>query len=163
MLKAFLCAIALLTLVLTGPVDAQEPATSPSIKLLGTDCDIVLGRAKFQQPSNCSELALLAEIETWLSAEFDLPAIREHPRLKLVSPAAIAGRAFEAQIYGVIESTVGMYGDLQGIAGKALQEIEGLQIPLLEGSLQDETLGGSISLDRCNQDSDRCAGPVSRG
>jgi hypothetical protein len=34
-----------------------------------------------------------------------------------------------------------MYGDLQGIAGKALQEIEELQIPLLQGSLQDETLG----------------------
>lgn len=38
----------------------------------------------------------------------------------------------EAQIHGVIESTVGMYGDLQGIAGKVLLEIEGLQIPLLE-------------------------------
>jgi hypothetical protein len=38
----------------------------------------------------------------------------------------------EAQICGVIESTVGMYGDLQGIAGKALQEIEGLDVPLLE-------------------------------
>jgi hypothetical protein len=38
----------------------------------------------------------------------------------------------EAQIRGVIESTVGMYGDLQGIAGKGLQEIEGLAIPLLE-------------------------------
>jgi hypothetical protein len=38
----------------------------------------------------------------------------------------------EAQIRGVIESTVGMYGDLQGIAGKALQEVEGLAIPLLE-------------------------------
>jgi hypothetical protein len=25
-----------------------------------------------------------------------------------------------------------MYGDLQGIAGKALQEIEGLDVPLLE-------------------------------
>jgi hypothetical protein len=39
----------------------------------------------------------------------------------------------EAQIHGVIESTVGMYGDLQGIAGKALQEIEGLGVELLEG------------------------------
>jgi len=39
----------------------------------------------------------------------------------------------EAQIQGVIESTVGMYGDLQGIAGHALQEIEGLETPLLEG------------------------------
>lgn len=38
----------------------------------------------------------------------------------------------EEQIKGVIESTVGMYGDFQGIAGRALQEIEGLQIPLIE-------------------------------
>ncbi|MCK5491287.1 MAG: DUF2130 domain-containing protein [Candidatus Pacebacteria bacterium] len=35
----------------------------------------------------------------------------------------------ESQIQGVIESTVGMYGDLQGIAGQALQEIEGLEVP----------------------------------
>ena len=86
MLKAFLCAIALLTLALAGPVDAQEPATSPSIKLLGTDCDIVLGRAKFRQ---------VAAIETWIAAEFNLPAIREHPRLKLVSPAKIAALRFK--------------------------------------------------------------------
>jgi hypothetical protein len=38
----------------------------------------------------------------------------------------------EAQIQGVIESTAGMYGDLQGIAGKAFQEINGLGISLLE-------------------------------
>jgi Uncharacterized protein conserved in bacteria (DUF2130). len=38
----------------------------------------------------------------------------------------------ESQIHGVIESTVGMYGDLQGIAGQAIQEIEGLDLPLLE-------------------------------
>ncbi len=43
----------------------------------------------------------------------------------------------ETQIQGVIESTVGMYGDLQGIAGQALQEIEGLQTPLLESDLHD--------------------------
>ena len=38
----------------------------------------------------------------------------------------------EEQIRRVIESTAGMYGDLQGIAGKTLQEIEGLDIQLLE-------------------------------
>jgi hypothetical protein len=38
----------------------------------------------------------------------------------------------EAQIRGVIEATAGMYGDLQGIAGKALDEIEGFGLPLLE-------------------------------
>jgi hypothetical protein len=38
----------------------------------------------------------------------------------------------EEQIHGVIEATAGMYGDLQGIAGRTLQEIEGLEIPLLD-------------------------------
>lgn len=40
----------------------------------------------------------------------------------------------EEQIRGVIDATAGMYGDLQGIAGKTLQEIEGLNIPLIEDS-----------------------------
>ena len=39
----------------------------------------------------------------------------------------------QTQINGVIGSTVGMYGDLQGIAGKALQEIEALEPLALEG------------------------------
>lgn len=38
----------------------------------------------------------------------------------------------ETQIHGVLESTVGLYGDLQGIAGKALQEIDALTLPPLE-------------------------------
>ncbi|MER0216172.1 MAG: DUF2130 domain-containing protein [Nitrosomonas sp.] len=38
----------------------------------------------------------------------------------------------EMQIQGVIESTVGMYGDLQGIAGRALPAIEGLELPMLD-------------------------------
>jgi hypothetical protein len=38
----------------------------------------------------------------------------------------------EEQIRGVIEATAGMYGDLQGIAGRSLQEIEGLTLPALE-------------------------------
>ena len=37
----------------------------------------------------------------------------------------------EAQINGVIESTAGMFGDLQGIAGKAIGEIEALSLPLI--------------------------------
>ena len=43
----------------------------------------------------------------------------------------------DTQIQNVIEATVGMYGDLQGIAGRALQEIEGLELPLIE---QDPSL-----------------------
>ena len=43
----------------------------------------------------------------------------------------------EEQIRGVIESTAGMYGDLQGIAGRTLQEIEGLTLPALPHDPQD--------------------------
>ena len=38
----------------------------------------------------------------------------------------------EQQIRGVINATAGMYGDLQGIAGRTLQEIEGLEVKQLE-------------------------------
>lgn len=37
----------------------------------------------------------------------------------------------QTQIDNVMQSTIGMYGDLQGIAGKSLQEIEGLEFPAL--------------------------------
>ncbi len=38
----------------------------------------------------------------------------------------------EEQIERVMGATVGMYGDLQGIAGKSLQEIEGLELAVLD-------------------------------
>lgn len=48
----------------------------------------------------------------------------------------------EQQIRGVIDSTAGMYGDLQGIAGKTLQEIDGLELKELgaaETQMKEET------------------------
>ena len=44
----------------------------------------------------------------------------------------------EAQILAVVDSTVGMVGDLQGIAGKAMPEIPSLDMPLLEASTDRE-------------------------
>ena len=41
----------------------------------------------------------------------------------------------EKEIEKVIMSTSNMYGDLQGIAGRALKEIEGLEVPLIEGEI----------------------------
>lgn len=46
----------------------------------------------------------------------------------------------EEQIRGVIESTAGMYGDLQGIAGKSLQELDGLELRALD--TKDPTADG---------------------
>jgi hypothetical protein len=42
------------------------------------------------------------------------------------------------RLWAKLESTAGMYGDLQGIAGRALQEIDSLEVPLLEGSTLPE-------------------------
>jgi hypothetical protein len=44
----------------------------------------------------------------------------------------------EEQIRGIVETMAGLYGDLQGIAGRSLQEIEGLEVPLLDGPTSSE-------------------------
>lgn len=38
----------------------------------------------------------------------------------------------EEQLRGVLDSTAGLYGDLQAIAGRAMPEIESLDVPLIE-------------------------------
>lgn len=44
----------------------------------------------------------------------------------------------QEQIRCVIESTAGMYGDMQGIAGRTLQEIEGLDLLMIEQNDSDQ-------------------------
>jgi len=44
----------------------------------------------------------------------------------------------EAQITAVLDATAGMYGDLQGIAGKALKEIDGFELPGIEDKRDDD-------------------------
>ncbi|MBW5433227.1 DUF2130 domain-containing protein [Bradyrhizobium canariense] len=48
----------------------------------------------------------------------------------------------ETQILSVIDSTVGMVGDLQAIAGKAMPEIASLDVPLLEDSAEPSRKAG---------------------
>ncbi|MEK7877914.1 MAG: DUF2130 domain-containing protein, partial [Pseudomonadota bacterium] len=47
----------------------------------------------------------------------------------------------EEQIERVMGATVGMYGDLQGIAGKSLQEIDGLELRALESKALNDDVG----------------------
>jgi len=44
----------------------------------------------------------------------------------------------EEQVDRVMQATVGMYGDLQGIAGKTLQEIEGLELKALDAPEEND-------------------------
>ena len=46
----------------------------------------------------------------------------------------------EEQIDRVMQATVGMYGDLQGIAGRTLQEIEGLELRALSSPMAEEDI-----------------------
>ena len=60
----------------------------------------------------------------------------------------------EEQIMRVMSATVGMYGDLQGIAGRSLQEIEGLELKslgLTENEENDEPTPGPLSPSRSNK------------
>lgn len=51
----------------------------------------------------------------------------------------------DEQIERVMQATVGMYGDLQGIAGKSLQEIEGLELQALEApKVKDQNTTGTL-------------------
>lgn len=49
------------------------------------------------------------------------------------------------QIRDVIDAMAGMVGDLQGIAGKAIEEIEVLTVPLLESGRSDSDDDGSLA------------------
>jgi hypothetical protein len=42
----------------------------------------------------------------------------------------------EEQLKGVLDSTAGLYGDLQGIAGRAMQEIESLDLLMIEADAE---------------------------
>lgn len=44
----------------------------------------------------------------------------------------------EQQLHAVLDSTAGLYGDLQGIAGRSMIEIEALEATLLEYREDDE-------------------------
>lgn len=51
----------------------------------------------------------------------------------------------DLQIRGVIDAMAGMVGDLQGIAGKAIDEIEALAMPFLENHHADNNDDGSLT------------------
>ena len=54
----------------------------------------------------------------------------------------------EEQLDGVLDSTAGLYGDLQGIAGSAMPEIDRLDMPMIEVKMHTPamTSGSSIIL-----------------
>jgi hypothetical protein len=84
-----LLAVAMAASVSEGSADDANRIEPGSIRIPGADYEIRLDRAE-RVPSPPLGEPLLTAIETWLSIEFDLPILRNHPRIELVPPAEIA-------------------------------------------------------------------------
>jgi hypothetical protein len=99
--KALACCLTLLAIAIGGPADAQPSANGThstdqhDVTLSGSDYEeIVVGMAKLPKLAGSSGQALLTAMETWVSSQFDLPAIHEHPRIEFAPPAKIASLRF---------------------------------------------------------------------
>ena len=54
----------------------------------------------------------------------------------------------QKQLNNLMTQTAGVYGDVQGIIGKSMPEVEGLNVPLIEsGSAEEKTQEGEASGD----------------
>ena len=103
-LSLLLASNALACVTLTGPEEPEEPPCFISVSRSADD----RGKKGFRP--------VLDEI---------------HPGHRLKSDSTSVTKQWtkrEAQIERVMKATVGMYGDLEGIAGQSIQEIEKLQI-----------------------------------
>jgi len=87
MLKALACCLTLLAIAIGGPAYAQpsangtHPTDQHNLTLSGGDYEeIAVGMAKLSKLAGSSGQALLTAVETWVSSQFDLPVIHEHPR-----------------------------------------------------------------------------------
>jgi uncharacterized protein DUF6647 len=101
MIKALSCCLTLFVIAIGGPADAQPPASriqstgEPDVRLSGSDyAEVPSGVAELRRPAGSSGQALLIAIETWVSSQFDLPVIHEHPRIEFALPAKITSLRF---------------------------------------------------------------------
>jgi len=83
-----LFALAMAASVSEGWANDANRIDRHGIKIPGADYEVLLdgtGRSPSQVPGE----PLLIAIETWLSIEFDLPVLRDHPGIAFVPPAEI--------------------------------------------------------------------------
>jgi len=81
----------LFTFAMTGLSSAQgvRPNDVPLLPVVGSS------GVQSQPDATRPTQTLLTEIVTWLSANFDLPAIQDHPSVQFVSPAKLASMRYE--------------------------------------------------------------------
>src|SRR6516225_2759733 len=98
MFKALACCLTLLAIAVGGPANAQPSANGTH----STDQhDLTLSGSEeiASKLAGSSGQASLTGIETWVSSQFDLPAIHEHPRIEFVPPAKIEALRFNDSLF----------------------------------------------------------------
>ncbi len=63
----------------------------------------------------------------WVSSLSCILPVANAPRVSLIELASVRR---DRELLTVLEATSGMYGDLQGIAGQSLEEIDALEGPM---------------------------------
>jgi len=99
--KTLACCLTLLAIGVGGPAEAQPSVNGThstdqhDVTLSGSDYEeTAVDMAKLSKLAGSSGQALLTAVETWVSSQFDLPAIHEHPRIEFAPPAKIASLRF---------------------------------------------------------------------
>jgi hypothetical protein len=89
-------AVAMVALASEGSASDADRTEQRSVRIPGADYEVRLdGAERIASPALGGPL--LAAIETWLSIEFDLPVLRNHPRIELVPPAEIAALRYRGR------------------------------------------------------------------
>ena len=78
MFKPLPCCLALLAIAIGEPADVQPLASD----------------TQSMEQQHFRPQTLLTALETWVSGQFDLPAIHEHPSIEFASPAKIMSLRF---------------------------------------------------------------------
>src|SRR5262249_26442584 len=78
MFKALPCCLTLLAIAIGEPADVQPRASD----------------TQSMEQQHFEPQTLLTALETWVSSQFDLPAIHEHPSIEFASPAKIVSLRF---------------------------------------------------------------------
>ena len=67
-------------------------------RIPGTDYEVILGNADFRSSASRPTEELLNAIVTWISSNFDLPAIYDHPRVELATPMKMAALRYRGLV-----------------------------------------------------------------
>lgn len=105
MCKLALVGAVCVVLATISPANTQQPPTvgvgvslapKQRVQVPGTSHKFVLGSFEFSPDGNSSTDVLLTALVTWLSANFDLPAAYDHPRIVPMSSVAMTNLLYRS-------------------------------------------------------------------